>query len=823
MATGYAEAAYGEGAYAEGAADNVLVIDAQPAAVTVTFTAATQVGETPRLTVYVTLSAVVERTDVYTPPNAVGGRTRLGSAIARWEPPVVDPPATFAPVHARVAAHAYTSVTMNGTRPQMSGLVTADRQRHRDRILVAGRDVTYWRGVPTPLPKFGLVSPLLWGSGTLELPQVAACFETPGQGALSWLREGAPVVIQRVLDGTVVATDYRGVILGFGTSGRSLTVDLGGDALGRASLRDKQPPIFKRRNDLGWWWWHALAGPDGLTRPFLKVGGATTGIKMYETGGTRLVDHLNELAAKGVNLAGTQWTCTPYESGTNAGVYRVHRKDTDTINATVYLDDAHTVASLQADASERPNRIYGTGVTPKGERARFGIYPVLADQQRARFPNYTDGRVIKQGDTNADTDSNGGVTALLRRLAVTGYLSTDNFAGGYDIDVTRAVRDLQDDAGLPQTGNVNTDTWRALFDEDVIGFSTRGSRIEPIAQANSVKRVRRNASGQVVGTNPGYNPRRLVVDRTLDFGTGITRGQMRQWARADLASGTPGSDPSGNGRHWTGTIRFELGAVIKGTHTPGDPVTASDIMHARSLRPGMNLWLPLFDGGTKLHIAGVDVDSERQVTVSVDTRARDTMTVWEVISRNQENRRNPARAWIRDHRSSSFVKDAVTEFDEIGGTSTDQQLDAGWNVFPVVAGQEGTIARLRIRTQLPVEFVVAVFGRRVGPKWLASQVANPLTAAGSKRWEDEAVRNRLDAKILLYAAGNDEQPGGYSPSQKATTSDPGGPLTGRFDDDAGFGYRTFDQSCILWVAVYAAAATTLQGGRIMWPQLEAGA
>jgi hypothetical protein len=48
------------------------------------------------------------------------------------------------------------------------------------------------------------------------------------------------------------------------------------------------------------------------------------------------------------------------------------------------------------------------------------------------------------------------------------------------------------------------------------------------------------------------------------------------------------------------------------------------------------------------------------------------------------------------------------------------------------------------------------------------------------------------------------------------------PLTGRWEDDAGFGYRTYDSS-VLWVAVYIRRAGTLKGGRIMWPQLEAGA
>jgi hypothetical protein len=782
-----------------------------------------------------TLSAIVEGGD---PPELTGDLAGDGALSATIDDAYVTGPETARPAHAVIVAQSWTSTAVRPTTTGTWAAVTTDRleqqrTRHRDRILIAGRDITRWRGVATPLPGYQLLSPLLWGPASLELPQVHPTHETPGRGDLRWLAPGAPVVVQRVdrETGDVVMTDYRGVITAIDITGRTVRLDIGGHATGPAALQDKQAPIFRRRNDLGWWWW------DGLRKIGRNVepnGGPDTGIDLYDFGGMGLDAYLQQLSTLGSTRAGAQWTCMPENPG-NVGVngppggvvYRVWRKtlvdDPANADATVYLDDSLAVARLRRDIAEEPNRIYGTGVTPSGERARFGVYPALADTRPPQYP----GTPIGPG-ADGDTD---GLVAVLARLSVTGYLTVaernEETGEAYDDAVRNAVRDVQADAGLPRTGLVDRSTWRALFDVDVTGFSTAGARVEPIVQRTRVQPVIRSASGNVIADNPDYDPTVLVVDRTVDFGTRITRERMRAWARTMLAP----IRPAGAG-NWVGTIQLNGGAVISGRHTPGDPLPAGRLMHARALRPGMTLWAPTFDGGTLLHVSGVDVrpgagGAPDTVTVAVDTQARDTMQVWEVIARNRENRRNPARAWIRDHRSSSFVKDAVTEFDEIGGEVTRTDLDEGWNVFPVVAGQEGTIARLRLRTGAgdsePREFVCAVFGKEVTPEWLTDRIAHPLTEAGSARWEDEATRADLDDRVLLYAAGSDAQPCGYFPKAKATDTEPGGPLTGRWEDDAGFGYRTFDQSCVLWVAIFVPGPTRLRGGRIMWPQLEPGA
>jgi hypothetical protein len=92
------------------------------------------------------------------------------------------------------------------------------------------------------------------------------------------------------------------------------------------------------------------------------------------------------------------------------------------------------------------------------------------------------------------------------------------------------------------------------------------------------------------------------------------------------------------------------------------------------------------------------------------------------------------------------------------------------------------------------------------------------SGTGSERWADPQVAKDLDDRLLLYVAGSAEEPCGYFPRHKQGDH----PLTGRWKDEAGFSYYTFAQP-VIYVAVYADRQTAIPAGRIMWPQLEAGA
>jgi hypothetical protein len=757
--------------------------------------------------------------------NRVGGRSRSGMGYAAWDPPVVPRPDAYAQGATVVVAQALSVPTINDEGVPSYDVQLAELPELQDRIVVGNTDVTYFRGKPTPFPGFTLVEPLMYSATTLTFPQIAAAFERVGVGPLSWLREGAEVLLQRVdpEDGLVYATDYRGVIVGFDTDGPDLTVQVGGELEGRAALLNRQVPIWTSFQDIGRYAYSAVKETGMRLIPYL---GPTTGVRLQRFGGQGLLDYINELLARSWNRQGNQWTIMPAPLQP-PGVYSMSRKDTETIHATAYNDDQRVRASLHRDLAEEPNRIYMTGVTPAGQRVRFGVYPGLRQSPPAPYP-FTDGRTFGVGTTNAETDTGDGITVMIQRLIITKYLDQEDTPGGYDQQVRRAIMNLQDDAGnFDVPGVMDEGTWRALYDLDVTGYSLRWSHIEPAAQRSRVRRWNRSGSGAVMGRNSHYQASALKVDINIDVGSGFTRDQMREWAQAELETED----------NWTGSITFPTGALVRGEHAPGDALGTSDVLRARDLRPGMNMVLPLFQGGTvgAFHIAAVTVDSGGVVSVDVDTRARDAMKVWEVIARNRESRNSPARAWRRDHRSSTMTKDSMGIWDEVGGLLGDPvHVPAStWVVFPVVAGQEGTVRSMRFRTTPAAEFVLAVFGDTIYATRLARLIGNPLTGEGTQRWADETIRDQLDREnLLLYVAGGrgpDADPLGYFPKTKFIEDDPDteaeetgqNPLTGRWEDDASFSYHTGEHP-VLWVAVYADRDTVIPAGRVMWNQLEAG-
>ena len=95
-----------------------------------------------------------------------------------------------------------------------------------------------------------------------------------------------------------------------------------------------------------------------------------------------------------------------------------------------------------------------------------------------------------------------------------------------------------------------------------------------------------------------------VVHRTIDFGPGVTKAQATAWCVGQAARLA--------GDHWTGSIDLNGGfGGFTGEWSAGDEPTADDIMSQLDIRPGMNAWLPLFDGGTLVHIAGARPSKSR--------------------------------------------------------------------------------------------------------------------------------------------------------------------------------------------------------------------
>lgn len=737
--------------------------------------------------------------------NRVGGRVRQSVGTYEWEPSITNPPADHDIAIQYDTLNVISGVTYPFADSQpVYTVTTARKKRARDRILVGNKDITWWRGAATPMPDFQLIEPMMYGPASMDIPQAAVPFEVPGKGALSFMRKGAPVKVQRVDDtGKVIATDYKGFITAYRISGGELSLDIGGELSGRAGLQNRQVPLFKSYKDIGWFVYHAVRG----LVPMAPRLGPVTGIMAYSFGGMSLADYINELVTMGQKTDGTIYSLMP----DSKGVYRLEPKDKTTIHATVYFDDERMKPDMNQDMAEEPNRIYATGVTPAGVKIKFGVYPGVLQGPPPPYP-YNDNRAFGQGTTDAMTDTGDGISVMINKLAVHKYIdySSSGYPGGYDADLTKAIKRLQKDAGLPQTGNMNLKTWRALYDQDATGFSLNWSHIEPAAQASYTRPWFRTGSGAVRRKNPAFDPSRLKVDFNIDVGTGFTRGQIRDFAEVELREES----------NWIGSVESRL-AVHKGVHTPGDSVEASDVMSLRDVRPGMNLWAPLFDGGTLFHVSGVSVsDQGRSVSLVLDTQFRDTMKVWQIIERNFETRMDPARAWVESHRRSQMTNDTMITWDEIGGVidGSVKLRENTWTVFPVLAGQEGTIQRLKIRTNPNAEFCTAMFGYKINAKKLTRLIGDPLTKEGALNWQDPVILNKLDEEnVMIYIAGNQEAPCGYYPYDKQD----GGTLTGNWEDDAGIAYRTFKHP-VIYVAVWSDRNCVIPAGRILWPQQEEG-
>ncbi len=757
--------------------------------------------------------------EVARPPQTdtgrISGLNLGGYGVATWFPPVVPLPASDDGPKMLVAA-AFGPQTMggtNGTQPVYT-ISEAHTPRARQQIIVDGEDITGFRNTVTPEVTYQTQEPLLYGPADMVLPQVA-CTEVFGTGDLSWLRKDANVTVNEVLDDVVTRTLYKGFINAFDISGKTVTVELGGEAHGAMEMENAQVVVVPRINDIGH---QAAVDLDKAGIPHHPPLGRVTGIETLTTGGTGLLEHFQAVLAQGWTRAGRKWTVMP---DPDTGVYETKRKDDTTIHWTAFIDDARTVLSVRRDTSEEHNRIYGSGVTPRGMRVRNVIIPGLYQGPTPEFPGH-----MEMGDTGI------GVQQLIGKLQQVNYLDLRDTPGGYDEDVYEAVVDLQVDAGMFEDGftgtavpgEVNLATWRALYDVDITQQSLGWAHVEPMAQTSRVREWRRSGTGGILGPNPGYDKTVRKRDRNIEFPAGLTRKQQFEFSKAELVEASV--------ENWYGTATFHTGALLRGEVAIGATITDADVMAATEALPGHNLWVPNFMGGTLFHISAAQVAENGIVTATIDTRFRDAMEVWEIMDRNKQAKLDPTRRANQQHRSSTIVKDSIGEWYEHGGIlGHDIRLNPGWNVFQVNAAMEGTIARLRLAVQTVTidgetitlqghEFALAVFGREITAARLAQIVPAPLTADGKKNWRRKATRDQLKTHWILASFGTDEEPCGYGEDLKSDDA----PLTGLIDEDAGFPYRS-ESRTKLYVAVYvreAAEDATIQAGRIMWPQLESG-
>lgn len=705
----------------------------------------------------------------------------------------------------------------------MSGYPTAraiSKTAGRDRILVGGQDVTFFRDKRTPMPGYLLTEPFAYGSTRLVFPQVHASLEATGTGDLSWCRKGARVEYRRVDEsGDPIATDYVGVVIAINVDGRELSLDIGGEFSGPAGLLNEQRDLFHYTNDVGHWAQLAAAKVNLAFDPWF---GPSVGIRLTHNGEQSLLGWAQQVCTMSQTNAGVQRALMPSAWGSR--VWSFEEKDYTTKHLTLYTDDARVVAKLSDDASEQPNTFYGTGVSPQGVRFQNARYPRIIQGPAPAYP-MAGGASFGVGTVNADTIDGSGITTLRNTLVFANYIDFDEpFTGTYDTVIRDAVKELQDDAGLTVTGTMTTATWDALYDLSVTGYSLNGSKIHPLVQASNVRKWNYTRNGGYAGRNPDYDPHVLQVDRNIDFGAGVTKARALAYCRGQRARTSA--------KNWVGTIRLNGSGAFSGEHAATSvavaALTSADLMSLRDIRPGMNAWLPLFDGGTLVHIAGVAVDADGAgATLTVDTQARDLMELSEIIARNRESRRDVRREWNAANRGGKTSGNMITRDEYFGHLDRSVPLDGDtWTVIPILAGQSGQVNRIDLSTySSAAAFCVAVFSKKVTRKQLNRRIGNPfpVNGDGESVWETTSLTDWYDDRVLLYAAGDERQPCGYWPRKH--TNDTGGttshPITGDFRDDGSFAYLTnVSQGAVLWLAIYPDRDTHLRRGQVLYPQLD---
>jgi hypothetical protein len=579
------------------------------------------------------------------------------------------------------------------------------------KVVFDGKDVTGFRGGVT-IDDYQLTEPYGYGPANFTLPISALEVDQWGSGDLAWFNnEKAAKIVQVDAGGERVRTIWEGFVTLPNPSLASTDVQCDGLASGRLSARIKWPDLFRREQHVGRKVYDAFRYCGLRLTPFL---GADIGVLMSGRGltGTYL-GYVDSLLAATTEVDGSQYTVMP----TSGAAWLLAPKDTTTVDFTVHLGAFGVEVDIQDDITERPNSYYGQGISPENLIWVNGKYPALIQGETPPYP-MDDNSSFGAGTTDADTDTGDGITILIHKLVGTGYLPRTKVPGGYDVDITRAVKALQDDAGLTKTGDVNPDTWDALYDVTVTRYTT-GAFMAPLAQDTRVRKWNRTSNGSPKALNPNFDPTIVPRDFYQDYGANIEQSDARANARGMLQR-------SQNGKNWNGTITL-TSDVWAGEHAHADEGTP---MSRLDIEAGMNVMLRNFDGDTLFHIASVFVTAGDQgpiVQLGVDTQARDAATLAEIMERRIESRERPARQWLRQHQTGAMVHSVQGTVD-FGQVFNTVDLPGGeWTVLRVLAGDAGSVSRIRIQTTGDkAVFVVAITAIKTTDTYWNNKVPNPL-------------------------------------------------------------------------------------------------
>lgn len=731
-------------------------------------------------------------------------RLDVGVELGGWlwlEPTEVSPPAGTHVTDLDIVSVSMPNPTLaDGVPVGWTPTVTRSKWG-RDQIIVGGTDVTHWRGKRSHVLSYASNDPFGDADATLGFPQIT---EYDDLSTVPWWNNGAEVTIRRRHPDGTHSVLWEGLL----ASEEPARVAHCLGSLYQLDLYIKPRNFNDIPHDVGRWISRCInhrGKHHGFKGAYCTP--VDTGIDTREqgVGDPLLTGHIQNILATAMTSDGKQWTLGLQHP--RKPVIQIRRTPADGIDWTFDNGAPGVTPSLSLDYTTADNVEYGTGSSGDcaWENRKFPrLHPDTAPLYPLTLP-----AVFTAGGGTAGFD------AFADELRENGYPmdSGDTYASS-DVD---EVERFQDDAGITVDGIVGPQTWAAAFQAGAHQGDFHGVWVKPLAEDKTVEPWLFNAQGAHVGPNPRWDSSKLRIEKMTLFGDRVSKKMGVASAKQLLARDkTPG---------YLGTITLA-----------SDPAEGS----RRDIVAGQNVKLRRWRGGDLLmHVSRAEWDGQAQtMTLTVDEKSRDLMTVAQVHQRNRDVADpvgRPKPGW----RTGTQVSDRVLWACEEGsGVIPFHAQQAGlWTVMRIPAGEKGQIAKVSVAAgsgltrsilndlltdPLPSGYhgyvvpgasklAVAVFAREVTANMLANLLGNPLAnnAAGNNPWDDNA--DQLTDWGCQYAAGGPDQAGGFYPHTDPGSGSSAG-LTGRFVDPGGW---PFEAKTIpsLWVAVYT-AGTCYVGGRL---------
>lgn len=627
-------------------------------------------------------------------------------------------------------------------------------------LWIAGRDVTYFRGVPTKILRWDSEAPFGDKTAAWEFPQMEP-WEKPGVGAWSWLRRDAEVVIGYVSPEGVVTREWEGFWdsrdrdRSEGVEGGTNLFEAQGEMW--AALHHNHEPLpYMPPTDIGIVIPRLLNALPG--RRFPKIPTVITGIKTRTRGNRdqKTWQVVQDIFAEAWTDDGRQWTLRKAGGKPRLAL----KKAMGDVAATVAWGTPLVELDLTVDQSSAVDVVWARGKTKGGGEWANVHYPGLVLVTPPPFPN-DPVRFINLGAADEDTDTGTGVSDWQRKVVALGRWKTPAVNGVITSSWRKVMRAVQDDLGITVDGSLGPQTWEATFGAGIGSIDLTPVRV-PMTVKPYAWPVRYDSHGAAT-KNPLWKGDIIPREVALDLGTNITRSQGMKACRTYLAiHGEPSA---------TGSVAFI-----------GDPNGVSKT----ALDIGDNLRVTGLEGeSTVVQLASktceLDGDDDgRQLVVSFtfDERARDALTIDQILERNRASQPDPARRPGNPNRLSRSVRDEGYSWDiESPCGHADRIAVNGstglWTRRLMPVGEFGTIAAITISADRPFSFFLAAnLGKT--PNQARALIGNPFATPNPYR-PHLAVLDRDWGFIESWGAQDDAC--GYSP---LTEGEDGATFTGDF-------------------------------------------